>query len=169
MASGPSEDTLLSVSGAAAQDHVEKYYRAMNKDRDALPSFYAPHVTLPDGNQVPTIVFNGTMSHDAVAYRDMVKGFGNISHDVQCYDCQVLNPAYIPDASSSSRATSEGRDATLAVIVSGTVKIGPPKEAEVRGFSESFVLFPNPAYSKNRRIKPAREWLIQSQCFRLVA
>jgi NTF2-related export protein 1/2 len=166
MAPPPSDDTLITVSGDVAQKLVDHYYRSIKNDQGSLPSFYISHA---DSSQIPTIIFNGNLSNDPLAYRDMLSELGPISHDIQCYDCQVINPEYTATDGATTRSAAEGRHATVAILVSGTIKIGPTREAEVRGFSESFVLAPNPTYTKDRRKKDAREWLIQSQCFRFVS
>lgn len=56
---------------------------------------------------------------------------------------------------------------TILVTVSGYVKYGEARLAATRGFSEIFVLIPNPDMVGGRG-KSGKEWLIQSQNFRLV-
>lgn len=163
MASEPTEDTLIAVSGEASQEHIEKFYKAVQNHRELLSAFYTSPA---QGQPAPTILFNGNVSTDAEAYGSMLKSLGPISHDVQCYDCQVINPTF---SVNDPKAAQEGRCSTLAVLVSGTVRIGPHREADLHGFSESFVLVPNPAYTRDRRNKTAHKWLIQSSCFRFVS
>lgn len=58
---------------------------------------------------------------------------------------------------------------TILVTVSGYAKYGDLRDAPMRGFSENFVLIPNPEAVKNKgQGKSVKEWLIQSQIFRFV-
>lgn len=58
---------------------------------------------------------------------------------------------------------------TILVAVSGYVKYGNTKEVKPRGFSETFILVPNPAVAASKqRLKNVKEWLIQTQNFRIV-
>ena len=58
---------------------------------------------------------------------------------------------------------------SILVLVSGNVKVGPPKESELRGFSETLVLVPNhQSTGPRRRGKHSKDWLIQSSNFRFV-
>ena len=92
-----------------------------------------------------------------------------ISYEVHAFDCQTIIPNVDPKGDIIPNA-SKGTAMTLLVIVSGTVRIGPLKESEMKGFSESFVLVPNPLYSSLRKKgKPTMEWLIQSQTFRYIS
>jgi len=54
-------------------------------------------------------------------------------------------------------------------MVSGYVKFGELRDAEMRGFSETFVLIPTPGTTTSKeRGKRGNQWLIQCQNFRLV-
>ena len=124
---------------------------------------------MPDGKPLPAIVFNGNIIPDAKALQSMFEERMPPTHyEVQSYDCQVLNPNYMgDDTASNSRA--KGRNMTILVIVSGYVKIGEPREAAMRGFSETFVLVPNPDITAVKgRGKHMKEFLIQSDTLRLV-
>ena len=91
-----------------------------------------------------------------------------MKYEIQSYDCQVLNPNYVA-AGTAATDGADGKNMTILVAVSGFVKVGPLKESEIRGFSETFILVPNAEKlaTKGQR-KPAKEWLIQSQNFRFV-
>ncbi len=109
-------------------------------------------------------------------------------YEVQSYDCHVLNPEYALDGPSSSVATGGGgaaaggtgtardnKNMSIILTVSGYVRYGEARDAAMRGFSDNFVLVPHPenhlgSASGRARDKGAlkREWVIQSQNFRLV-
>lgn len=96
-------------------------------------------------------------------------------YEVQSYDCQVINSNYItpgvepPLAQPKGRggAASVAKTMSILVLVSGYVRFGEERTKESwdlagnRGFSETFVLVPNPG-------REQRQFLIQSQNFRLV-
>lgn len=88
-------------------------------------------------------------------------------YEAQSFDCQIINPAYPTVTANGPKPPSEmtAKDMSILVMVSGHVRYGDKSDLPQRGFSETFVLIPNPASEKGRRRK---EWLIQSQNFRLV-
>ena len=70
---------------------------------------------------------------------------------------------------TTSQGNSRGQNATVLVVVSGSVKMGEDKETPARAFNETFVLIPNPASrGPKARTRGTKEWLIQSQNFRFV-
>ena len=143
------------LQDVAATDHVEHYYRALESARAEIASFFMPATTiLYCGNVIPS-------AQDLQGLFD--KEMPPLHFDVQSFDCQVLNPS----APSGTNSAASGRNMSVLVLVSGSVKVGPPREAELRGFSETFILVPNPgATGPKRRGKPTHEWLIQSSNFR---
>ena len=124
---------------------------------------------MPDGKPLPVIVFNGNIIPDAISFQAMFEQQMPPTHyEVQSYDCQVVNPNYMAEGVASGSGAS-GKNMTILIIASGYVKIGEPKEAAMRGFSETFLLVPNPeAAVVKGRGKHTKEFLIQSQNFRLV-
>lgn len=88
-------------------------------------------------------------------------------YEAQSIDCQIINKAYptMTPAGTKPAAQMTMKDMSIFVIVSGFVRYGDVEEA--RGFSETFVLIPNPSAAADRG-KRRRDWLIQSQNFRLV-
>ena len=127
-----------------------------------------PASTMPDGKPLPIIVFNGNIIPDPPKMQALFQEqMPEARYEVQDYDCQVLNPHFIAGEAQSS-APASGKNMTILLIISGYVKYGELRIAEVRGFSESFVLVPNVVAAKNTRGRPVKEWLIQSQNFRLV-
>jgi NTF2-related export protein 1/2 len=85
-------------------------------------------------------------------------------YEVQSVDCQIINkqfPAPTPGRQPSTK------DMSMLVIVSGYVRFGESRDLPQRGFSETFVLIPN---TSNETVKGRRkrDWIIQTQNFRLV-
>ena len=122
---------------------------------------------MPDGKQFPRIVHNGNVIPDGASLQKLVlEDMGPMQFDVQLFDCHVLNPNFLAEGVIDNQPVT-GKNMTILVITNGSVKIGPPKESEYRGFSESFVLVPNPETAvKKRQAKPFKEWVIQCQNFR---
>lgn len=114
-----------------------------------------------------TILFNGNAVADGSAVQDIFLNQMPPTHyEVQSYDCQIINQAYptpVPAAANGKPNKASVKNMSILVIVSGYVRFGPAKDLPQRGFSETFVLVPNPG-AKQR----GKEWLIQSQNFRLV-
>ncbi|KAI4097481.1 MAG: hypothetical protein LQ344_000213 [Seirophora lacunosa] len=153
----------------AAQYFVESYYLALNSHRDSITSFYMAAAEMPGGKPLPSISFNGNQIPNAAAMQTMFEQQMPPSHyEVQCYDCHVVNPNYVAEGTQGWPAKT-GKNMTILVAVSGYVKYGNIKEAKPRGFSESFLLVPNPAAANTKqRSKNIKEWLIQTQTFRVV-
>ena len=123
---------------------------------------------MPDGKTLPIIVFNGNIIPDAATMQKMFEDqMPPAKYEVQCYDCQVVNPNYAAGNSQSVTSTS-GKSMSILVTVSGYVKFGESRGATMKGFSDTFVLVPNPAAVGGNMGKPRKGWLIQSHNFRLV-
>lgn len=152
----------------AAQLFVDTYYMALNHKRNTLASFYIkPTPTNPlnadislNGNIVPTPADLQTLFE---------KQMPTARYEVQSFDCQVLNPNYNVGASDSELGPDpSGRKMSLMVIVSGYVKYGDARDAETRGFTENIILVPNFEVRGKGRDRTGKNWLIQSQNFRMV-
>lgn len=144
----------------AATDLIQSFYPALNKNRDAIGSFYAPTPS--------TILFNGNPVADGAAVQDIfVNQMPAAHYEVQSYDCQIINRAYPTVTATGVKPPTEMtvKDMSVLVIVSGHVRYGDSRDQPQRGFSETFVLVPNPSSDRGKR---RRDWLIQSQNFRLV-
>ena len=153
---------------SAAGLFVDTYYHALSSSRADIVSFYMPVSAMPDGKPLPVIVYNGNVIPDPTTMETMFQEqMPETRYDIQDYDCQVLNPNYVAEGTQGS-SPSSGKNMTILVTVSGSVKFGEPRAATSRGFSENFVLIPNPAAATNNRGKHIKAWLIQSQNFRLV-
>ncbi|KAL8868640.1 MAG: hypothetical protein Q9174_004857 [Haloplaca sp. 1 TL-2023] len=161
--------TAIKVSTNAAQHFVESYYPMLNNRRDVMASFYVSQATMDGNKQHLSISFNGNQISDAAAMQAMFEAQMPQSHyEVQCHDCHVVNPNYIADGAQAWPLES-GKNMTILVSVSGYVKYGDAKEGKMRGFSETFLLVPNPtAAVSKQRTKNVQEWLIQTQNFRIV-
>lgn len=143
----------------AATDFVKSFYPALQSNRPAIASYYAQPTT--------TILFNGNSVADGNAVQDIfINQMPPTHYEVQSYDCQIINQAYPTPATAPAPSPKSGKAAvknmSILVIVSGFVRFGPSKDLPQRGFSETFVLVPNTATTAGK------EWLIQSQNFRLV-
>lgn len=86
---------------------------------------------------------------------------GEVHFEIQSYDCQIVNRAF-PTAKPASQMTA--KDMSVLVLVSGNVRYGD-RDRPQRGFSETFILVPNVSAD---RTNARKEWLINSQNFRLV-
>ena len=126
---------------------------------------------MPDGEPLPAIVFNGSVISDPAAMQKLFQEeMPKAEYVLGDFDCHVINPSYVVEGAQGGLAHS-GKNMTILLTVSGSVKYGQSRSVEPRGFSETFVLTPNPAASANSR-QPSRnvkEWLIQSQNFRLIS
>ncbi|EER25334.1 hypothetical protein DIZ76_011884 [Coccidioides immitis] len=165
------EDTLTKVSTDAATDFVQSFYSALQSARPTISSFYS--------QPSASILFNGNAVADGAAVQDIfMNQMPSTYYEVQSYDCQVLNPSYPtaaglqPDIQGRPRGgAAAARNMSILVLVSGYVRFGEGKESfdtPNRGFSETFVLVPNPQADGGFKGRGKKHWLIQSQNFRLV-
>lgn len=91
-------------------------------------------------------------------------------YEMQSVDCQIINKSFPTATATGVKPASQRavKDMSLLVIVSGYVRFGESQDLPQRGFSETFILAPNPAADQGPKGKGKREWAIQSQNFRLV-
>ncbi|KAF7718050.1 Nuclear transport factor 2 (NTF2) domain-containing protein [Penicillium ucsense] len=153
------DDTLTKVSTDAATELVNSFYPALKNDRSSIASFYLPTPT--------SILFNGNTVADGAAVQEIFQNqMPEASYEVQSFDCQIMNRAYPTTTAAGLKPASEMgvKDMSILVMASGHVRYGESRDQPLRGFSETFVLVPNPSSDRKRR----RDWLIQSQNFRLV-
>lgn len=124
---------------------------------------------MPDGKSLPVIIFNGNVISDSAEMQAMFQNqMPPARYEVQSFNCHVINPNFIAENAKGATSTS-GKNMTILVVVSGYVKYGDSRDATMRGFSENFVLVPNPNAGKSKgHTKNQKEWLIQNQTFRLV-
>ncbi|GFF28334.1 NTF2-related export protein 2 [Aspergillus udagawae] len=157
-----SEDVLTRVSTDAATEFVQSFYPALQSNRAAIASFYSQPTS--------TILFNGNAVADGNAVQEIfVNQMPPAHYEVQSFDCQVINPTYPTPTTSGVKLPNQTtvKDMSILVVVSGYVRFGESRDLPQRGFSETFILVPNPTADAPKG-KRRREWLIQTQNFRLV-
>lgn len=129
-----------------------------------------------------SILFNGNTVADGAAVQDVfVNQMPRARYEVQSFDCQIINSNYVPPEATPSAPTpttarqasaAAARKMTLLLLVSGSVRFGEDRDSRDpmadRGFSETFILIPNPQYESGPRGKAKKQFLIQSQNYRLV-
>lgn len=117
---------------------------------------------------MPIIIWNGNVVEDAAAFQKMFENEMPYTHfDVQSLDCHVLNATAIPVPADKAKHAEKAM--SLTVMVSGYVRLEEPQKGPMKGFSETFVLVPNPDNLSGKPLKTGkRAWLIQSQIFRYV-
>jgi NTF2-related export protein 1/2 len=122
---------------------------------------------MPDGTRIPAIVFNGNQIPTAADMQTMYENEMPACHyEVQSYDCHILNKDYVPQGAVSA-SNQSGKNISILVLVSGYVRYGDSRDEPLKGFSETLVLVPNLEKGRTRG-SMVRNWLIQSQTFRLV-
>ncbi|CAI7569950.1 hypothetical protein N7533_001981 [Penicillium manginii] len=154
------DDVLTKVSTEGATEFVQSFYIALQSNRPSIELYYAAQPT--------TILFNGNQVADGAAVQEIFTNqMPTAKYEAQSFDCQIINRAYPSTTPNGPKPPSEMtvKDMSILVMVSGHVRYGDGSDLPQRGFSETFVLIPNPTSDKGKRRK---EWLIQSQNFRLV-
>ena len=123
----------------------------------------------PDGKALPSIVYNGIVRTDGLALQKaFLDELPSVHFDIQAVDSHYLNPNHNSEETNENSANHK-KDLTVLIIVSGNVTLGHNAKGETKGFSENFVLTPNKEITRARgRGKQTKEWLIQSQIFRVV-
>ena len=161
--------SLVLTKSAAAQRFVETYYPALDSSKRDIAPFYIPSAAMPDGKPLPAIVLNGNViPNPTVMQKLFQEQMPKAEYVPGDYDCHVLNPNYVVEGNQGASPAS-GKNMTILLTVSGFVKYGQSRSVDPRGFSETFVLTPNPVATKNSRSRLVKDWLIQSQNFRLVS
>ena len=142
---------------------MQSFYPALQSNRGAISSYYS---------ETPTkILFNGNPVADGKAVQDIFTNQMPASHyEVQSFDCQIINQSYPTPTPTGPKDPSQItiKDMSILVVVSGHVRFGDRDQPQ-RGFSETFVLVPNPSSGTGDRGKVRRfDHLIENQNFRLV-
>ena len=133
------------------------------KARSAIASFYAAPTT-GDSN----ILFNGNTVPDGAAVQEIFDTqMPPARYETQSIDCHVINPNYMMTANPANSKAVKSHISIL-VIVSGWVRYGEDRSDPQRAFSETFVLVPNPDAENRKGGRKVKDFLIQSQNFRLV-
>lgn len=156
-----------------AEAFTDAYYHALQKERTNITSFYFKNDTLDD-KKSPSIVWNGELYADAMAFQTYFEGLTHTYFDAEDLDCTVLNPKHLPASQLKNGSGDESMDLerrmSITVVVMGSVRLEEQLKGPIREFSESFVLVPNPEKLTGKNVNLDRgwqhEWLIQSQNFR---
>ncbi|OKL64694.1 hypothetical protein UA08_00151 [Talaromyces atroroseus] len=152
----PKEDDYTKASTEGALDFVQLYHSALSSNKRSIASFYSATPT--------NILFNGNVIADGPAVEDIfTKQLPTAHHEIQSVDCQIINKTY-PTTTPGTSVRANAKNISMLVAVSGSVKYGD-KDSPLHGFSETFVLIPNTESKEKNR----KDWVIQSQNFRLVA
>jgi NTF2-related export protein 1/2 len=154
---------------------VESFYPTLGSPsaRTHITSFYIkPTLVSP---QKPDITLNGNVMSDPLEVQKIFETqIPKAYYEVQSFDCHVVNPNYNVSVDDSALGPNkDGKKMSIVVMVSGSVKYFKSSDdeearAELRGFTETFVLVPNQEAQNPKAAKGIRKWLIQSQNFRLV-
>ena len=149
---------------------VDRYYKAMESYRATIASLYVKPTISADGKSLPSIVYNGHIysSGDALQ-KAFLEEMPPTHFDIQSVDSHCLNPSYLAEG---AHASNPGFDINMSILVtvSGSVRLEAKRSAPLQGFSESLILVPNaPTTSRFNKGKPIKDYLVQSQTFRLVS
>jgi len=164
MAAPLTETDYTKLATDIAERFTETYYSALSGARGSIKTFYVAAIAQDDGRGLPNITYNGELFHDPATFQDRwVKDMPRTHVEAQSLNVHVLNPSIKP--TEGMKKKDAARNMSLIVQVSGSMRIGQPKEGPLRGFSDSFVLVPNEELGKQ---DVGRQWVIQSQTFRFV-
>lgn len=164
------ETDYTRVATETAEHFIDSYYNALNGVRKQISSFYIPTTTVANGRGLPHISFNGELVQDASVFQDTFEKQMPFTYfEPQSVNAQVLNPV-LNSGDNKTKKDAE-RNMSIAVQVSGYVRLVERKDGPMRGFSDSFVLVPNKEEVGGRgtgKQDQGHRWLIQSQNFRFV-
>ena len=164
------ETDYTRVATETAEKFVDQYYTALNGSRNQLKIFYVPTTTLASGRGLPHISYNGELVQDASGFQETFeKQMPYTFYETQSVNAHVLNPVLVPSESKSTKDAEHNM--SIAVQVSGYVRLIERKDGPMRGFSDSFVLVPNTQEAGGRgtgKQGSGQQWVIQSQNFRFV-
>lgn len=156
--------TSVLILELVATTFVQSYYSALQNNRSSIGSFYS---------ETPTkLLFNGNILADGKSVQNTFENeIPKPAHyEAQSFDCQIINQSYPTPTPSGPKQPAQTtiKDMSILVVVSGNVRYGDRDQPQ-RGFSETFVLVPNPSSGTGDRGKVRRfDHLIESQNFRLV-
>ncbi|GAO50662.1 NTF2-like protein [Saitoella complicata NRRL Y-17804] len=118
--------TLVEISAQGAEAFVPLYYKVLDTNRSVIGRFYRP---------TSTIIWNGRPFTLESFVNEYATRLPTTKHEVQVIDAQ-------PMIGTVATAANGLMVSTILVNVSGTVSYGG--EMQVRGFSQTFVLKPDP-------------------------
>lgn len=163
-----SETDRTRISSNVSTTFLDTYYDALLSNRSSISTFYHPTVPSATPNRtLPLISYNGTLLHSGEDFQNAYESMPYTFHEVQSVNASIINPCLDP---SKARTKSDAeRNCSVAVQVSGFVRLHERKEGEMRGFAESFVLVANTEEVRGRAgAGKGRDWVAVSQCFRWV-
>lgn len=144
---------------------MQSYHSALQTNKVPISTFYS---RIPE-----TIVWNGNVLSDGMAVQEIFANqLPNSLFEVQSVDCHIINRNYpIPDQDeNAARRINVKEHISMVVVVNGSVKLGGSKgESDDRGFSETLILIPNTNIRRKEHDRNRKDFVIQSQNFRMVA
>lgn len=164
----PTPETQVKVASEAATNFVDHFYLVLEKRQSPAQFYVSASAKLSEAGLKPEISVNGHVCGEGgvAAYEALLAAQGGpVQYDVQSVDAHPVNPHFLlgaPDATPSKN----GDKTSIAVAVSGTLKLGKGDDAVEKGFHEAFVLVPHWEAQGRRASRNARAWLIASQNFR---
>lgn len=166
-----SETDRTRIASEVAETFVDAYYTALNSARTTIKDFYIPFLAgaTPSRN-LPIINYNGDLLNDAAAFQTKFEEMPYTFYEAQSLNAHVLNPCLDADAAGKTKKDAE-RNCSLAVQVSGSVRLLERQDGPKRAFSEEFVLVPNKESVGGKgtgKTGEGRQWLIQTHNFRFV-
>lgn len=154
------------IASETAETFTEAYYNALSAARQTISSFYCPPSddTTP-GGATPFINYNGEVLANGNDFQTEYSKMPFSYYEVQCLNAHVLNPCIDPEATSTQKEAE--KNVSIAVQVSGYVRLMERKEGPMRGFADHMVLVPGKS-AKGKVQTDGRQWVIQTQTFRFV-
>lgn len=159
---------LTRISTTVSEQFLETYHQALTSNRSSISTFYlSPQPSATPNHSIPLIAYNGTLTHSGEDFQNAYESMPYTYHEIQSLNASIINPCLDPNK-QATKAEAE-RNCSVAVQVSGYVRLHERKEGEMKGFSESFVLVPNSEEERGKKgAGKGREWVIQSQVMRWV-
>ncbi|KAK0922425.1 hypothetical protein LTR57_007897 [Friedmanniomyces endolithicus] len=147
MAAPLTETDYTKLATDIAERFTDTYYSTLSDARGSIKTFYVAAIAQDNGRGLPNITYNGELFLDSATFQDRwVKDMPRTHLEAQSLNVHVLNPSIKPTAGMKKKEAA--RNMSLIVQVSGSMRIGQPKEGPLRGFSDSFVLVPNEELGK---------------------
>ncbi|KAK9317175.1 hypothetical protein V1522DRAFT_399588 [Lipomyces starkeyi] len=114
---------IIELISRGTENFISVYYRALDGHRENIPLLFEPNAP---------IVYNGNPLMGGEAYAELYSRMPPTVHDVTGYDCHPL-----------AVAGANGQ-LSIALTTSGKVRIGSDRGKGLCGFSETFILRPQP-------------------------
>ena len=159
----------LTKSHPAADAFIFKFYRALERQRDAIASLYVPYQELPENEIVPRITINGNSVRDGPELQTRFKEeMPRLKYVVELFNCHVLDQDFrLTTGKGNEMIPGNGKNLRLGIAISGTVEVGEGEATEYREYSESLVIVPI-LLQKGKSKSASYDFLIEMQNFRFV-